>query len=99
MQNTETIVRLDQSDAKYVDVVHSDMAYFVNGGFGLKQKIGHVDFFPNGGSQQPGCEKNVSLSGVEGVDTGGEENFENYRESLTSNYKKHFQLKFFFQLL
>jgi len=46
--NTDTIVRLDQSDAKYVDVIHSDIAYFVNGGFGLKQKIGHVDFYPNG---------------------------------------------------
>lgn len=46
--NTEPIVRLDQSDAKYVDVIHSDIAYIVNGGFGLKQKIGHVDFYPNG---------------------------------------------------
>lgn len=46
--NTEPIVRLDQSDAKYVDVIHSDIAYFVHGGFGLKQKIGHVDFYPNG---------------------------------------------------
>lgn len=46
--NTEPIVRLDQTDAKYVDVIHSDIAYFVNGGFGLKQKIGHVDFYPNG---------------------------------------------------
>lgn len=46
--NTDTIVRLDQSDARYVDVIHSDIAYFVNGGFGLKQKIGHVDFYPNG---------------------------------------------------
>jgi Lipase len=46
--NTETIVRLDQSDAAYVDVIHSDIAYFVSGGFGLKQKIGHVDFYPNG---------------------------------------------------
>lgn len=41
-------MRLDQSDANYVDVIHSDIAYFVNGGFGLKQKIGHVDFYPNG---------------------------------------------------
>ena len=46
--NSETIVRLDQTDAKYVDVIHSDIDYFVNGGFGLPQKIGHVDFYPNG---------------------------------------------------
>lgn len=61
LQNTEPIVRLDQSDAKYVDVIHSDIEYFVNGGFGLKKKIGHVDFYPNGGWDQPGCDENVSI--------------------------------------
>lgn len=39
---------------KDVDVVHSDMSYFIKGGFGMKQKIGHLDFFPNGGANQPG---------------------------------------------
>lgn len=55
-QNTDEIVRLDQSDAKYVDVIHSDIAVFVRGGFGMKQTCGHVDFYPNGGHSQPGCE-------------------------------------------
>lgn len=58
--NTETIVRLDQTDAKYVDVIHSDISYFTQGGFGLKQKIGNVDFYPNGGHSQPGCDEKVS---------------------------------------
>lgn len=42
---------------KDVDVVHSDMAPIIKGGFGMKQKIGHLDFYPNGGSYQPGKNK------------------------------------------
>jgi pancreatic triacylglycerol lipase len=53
--NTEELVRLDPSDAKFVDVVHSDASMFVEGGFGIKQSIGHIDFYPNGGDNQPKC--------------------------------------------
>lgn len=46
---------LSADDAQYVDVVHTDAARnFVNG-FGLFKPIGHVDYFPNGGLNQPGC--------------------------------------------
>uniref|UniRef100_A0A2M4CFV2 Putative pancreatic triacylglycerol lipase n=1 Tax=Anopheles darlingi TaxID=43151 RepID=A0A2M4CFV2_ANODA len=49
-------VRLDPSDAKFVDIVHSDSTPFVpHIGLGLFEPIGHVDFYPNGGSDQPGC--------------------------------------------
>lgn len=53
--NTDDIVRLDRSDAKYVDVVHSDIKLFINGGFGINQSIGHLDQWPNGAINHPAC--------------------------------------------
>ncbi|KAM4851629.1 pancreatic triacylglycerol lipase-like [Thomomys bottae] len=54
------LIRLDPSDAQFVDVIHTDAAPFVpNLGFGLSQPSGHLDFFPNGGEAMPGCQKNA----------------------------------------
>ncbi|XP_059143316.1 pancreatic triacylglycerol lipase-like isoform X2 [Physella acuta] len=54
-------VRLDPTDAKFVDVIHTDMARLssISLGLGAVQAMGHVDFYPNGGMEQPGCNKNV----------------------------------------
>ena len=41
--------RLDERDAQYVDVIHTDGLY------GTTLVSGHTDFWPNGGSSQPGC--------------------------------------------
>ena len=51
---TDAIVRLDRSDAHFVDVIHTDANML--GGLGLYQRIGHVDFYPNGGMDNPGCD-------------------------------------------
>ncbi|KAJ8946828.1 hypothetical protein NQ318_002108, partial [Aromia moschata] len=51
----EKYKKLDRTDAHFVDVLHTDASPFVTDGFGLWQPIGHVDFFPNGGQEQPGC--------------------------------------------
>jgi hypothetical protein len=48
-------VRLDPTDAKFVDVIHSDGASTLQLGLGLMQNLGHVDFYPNGGKDQPNC--------------------------------------------
>lgn len=48
-------VRLDPSDAKFVDVIHSDALPIEDAGFGTRKSCGHIDFFPNGGGHQPGC--------------------------------------------
>ncbi|XP_013414570.2 pancreatic triacylglycerol lipase-like [Lingula anatina] len=50
-----TVVRLDKSDAKFVDIIHSNGVSITSGGAGLSIVSGHVDFYPNGGEFQPGC--------------------------------------------
>ena len=47
--------RLDKSDAEFVDNIHSNTKGYVH--LGLGQPVGHVDFFPNKGADQPPCEE------------------------------------------
>ncbi|UYV70682.1 PNLIP [Cordylochernes scorpioides] len=66
-------VRLDRSDAYFVDVIHTSTGRYlflnygkyprhplehVCAGFGIETPIGHVDFYPNGGKEQKGCTLN-----------------------------------------
>ncbi|XP_072865691.1 lipase member I isoform X4 [Chlorocebus sabaeus] len=46
--------RLDYTDAKFVDVIHSN-----SNGLGIREPLGHIDFYPNGGRKQPGCPKSI----------------------------------------
>ncbi|KAH9629980.1 hypothetical protein HF086_017495 [Spodoptera exigua] len=48
--NLEIALRLSKEDADFVDVIHTDA-----GVYGLNEQIGHVDFYPNSGSEQPNC--------------------------------------------
>ncbi|XP_062123610.1 hepatic triacylglycerol lipase [Drosophila sulfurigaster albostrigata] len=42
--------RLTKQDADYVEVLHTSV-----GSYGFDRPLGHVDFYANWGSQQPGC--------------------------------------------
>lgn len=48
-------IRLDPTDAVFVDVIHTNGAPPDRLGAGLMQVSGHVDFYVNGGQKQPGC--------------------------------------------
>ncbi|XP_073822450.1 pancreatic triacylglycerol lipase-like [Musca autumnalis] len=43
--------KLDATDAEFVDVIHTDVL-----GRGMLRTVGHVDFYPNIGPYQPGCQ-------------------------------------------
>ncbi|XP_026752077.2 pancreatic lipase-related protein 2-like [Galleria mellonella] len=45
--------RLQQSDAEYVEVIHTDTNCPLANGLGTQ--LGDLDFYPNGGNKQPGC--------------------------------------------
>ncbi|KAM4614958.1 inactive pancreatic lipase-related protein 1-like [Polymixia lowei] len=58
-QDCDIIVRLDTTDAAFVDVIHTDALPFNSKlGLGMSNAIGHIDFYPNGGELMPGCSKN-----------------------------------------
>lgn len=48
-------VRLDKSDAGFVDVIHTNTEVALGLGLGISEECGHIDFYPNGGQSQPGC--------------------------------------------
>ncbi|NWS42210.1 LIPR3 protein, partial [Probosciger aterrimus] len=54
-EGTPPEVRLDPSDANFVDVIHSNAAHFPVVGLGISNITGHLDFYPNGGTVMPGC--------------------------------------------
>uniref|UniRef100_A0A2D0PBX2 U1-Eretoxin-Ek1a_1 n=1 Tax=Eresus cinnaberinus TaxID=175337 RepID=A0A2D0PBX2_ERECI len=54
------LVRLGREDAEFVDVIHTNHAPNRFEGYGIKETVGHFDFYPNGGEDQTGCVTAVS---------------------------------------
>lgn len=61
-------VRLDKSDAEFVDGIHTNtQKVAVATGIGMEKEVGHIDFYVNGGSRQPGCldlDDGINLIGI-----------------------------------
>ncbi|XP_069610488.1 pancreatic lipase-related protein 2-like isoform X2 [Ranitomeya imitator] len=60
-ENTPEDVRLDPSDADFVDVIHTDTHKLT--GVGIIKPIGHADFYPNGGRHMTGCPSKLAILG------------------------------------
>lgn len=47
--------RITPASGDFVDIIHSNSGSVTDGCLGLFSPLGDVDFYPNGGSHQPGC--------------------------------------------
>lgn len=54
---------LCKDDAQFVDVIHTNSGDILEGCLGIWDPLGHVDFYPNGGVHQPGCQSHRDCSG------------------------------------
>ncbi|XP_003744808.1 pancreatic triacylglycerol lipase [Galendromus occidentalis] len=76
--------RLTNSDAKLVEVIHTDADPFdPPTGLGMSIPVGDIDYYPNGGSNMPGCESGPRQPGLS-----SNESLENARDRAICNHMR-----------
>eukprot|EP00091_Calanus_sinicus_P021194 TRINITY_DN6159_c0_g1_i4.p1 TRINITY_DN6159_c0_g1~~TRINITY_DN6159_c0_g1_i4.p1 ORF type:complete len:334 (-),score=111.40 TRINITY_DN6159_c0_g1_i4:39-1040(-) len=86
--------RIDKTDAKFVDIIHTNSGMLWNGCLSIKKSVGHVDIYPAGGSHQPGCVEaciipdimcyNISIEDLIKGGCSHERSVSYYKESITA---------------
>uniref|UniRef100_A0A8B9DTX6 Triacylglycerol lipase n=1 Tax=Anser cygnoides TaxID=8845 RepID=A0A8B9DTX6_ANSCY len=93
-QYTPNKVRLDPSDAEFVDVIHTHAVILHISAPGILQTCGHLDFYPNGGKKMPGCKQlrvpptardiNDLMRAYRSIGCGHKRSLRYYAESITT---------------